>query len=86
MEDMLKTIIRPMGNSRGVIIPKPLLVQAGLEDEAEMTVEDGAIVLRKPAKSVRAGWAQAAQALAAAGDDQLVMPDFANDGDAELEW
>ncbi|MGH8531504.1 MAG: AbrB/MazE/SpoVT family DNA-binding domain-containing protein, partial [Gammaproteobacteria bacterium] len=32
----MKTTIRRMGNSQGVIIPKPLLAQIGLEDEAEM--------------------------------------------------
>ena len=83
---MMKTTIRPMGNSQGVIIPKPLLAQAGLEGEAEMTVEDGAIVLRKPNQPARAGWAEAARKIAEAGDDTLVIPEFANQGDAELEW
>lgn len=32
-----------IGNSRGVRIPKPLLEQAGLEDEVELTVVDGEI-------------------------------------------
>lgn len=40
--------IRPFGNSRGVIIPKPLLTQVGLQDEAEIFVQDGALVLRPP--------------------------------------
>ncbi len=75
-----------MGNSQGVIIPKPVLAQVGLEGEAEMTVEHDALVLRKPSKTVRAGWAQAAQKIAAAGDDALVMPEFANESDAELVW
>jgi antitoxin MazE len=35
----MRTRIRKMGNSQGVIIPKPLLAQAGLENEAEMVVE-----------------------------------------------
>lgn len=80
--------IRPIGNSRGVVLPKPVLAQAGLEDatDAEMTVEDGAIILRKPAKSPREGWAQAAQKLAAKGGDELVMGEFGNEGDAELAW
>ena len=38
--------IRPFGNSKGVIIPKPLLAQVGLQDEAEIEVQDGALVLR----------------------------------------
>ena len=76
-----------MGNSQGILIPKPLLAQVGLEGEAEMTVEDGAIVLRKPRQpATRTGWGQAAQAIAEAGDDALVMPDFGNQGDTEFQW
>jgi antitoxin MazE len=82
----MKTAIRKLGNSQGVIIPKPLLAQAGLEDEAEMVVEKGCIVLRRPQNKVRDGWAEASRRIASAGDDALVWPEFANDGDAELQW
>jgi antitoxin MazE len=82
----VKITIRRMGNSQGVIIPKPLLAQAGLEAEAEITVEKGAIVLRKPSTSLREGWAEASRRLAAAGDDALVWPEFANDADNDLKW
>ena len=82
----MKTTIRRMGNSQGVIIPKPLLAQVGLVDEAELVVEKGSIVLRKPSRKVRAGWAEASQRVAEAGDDAPVWPEFANDGDAELQW
>ena len=44
-----------MGNSQGVLIPKPILAQLGLEDEVEMEVENDAIVLRKPQKKARQG-------------------------------
>ena len=78
--------IRQIGNSQGFVIPKPLLTQVGLEGEAEMTIEGGAIVLRKPAKSVRAGWAEAAQKIAKCGDDELVMGEFVNEADKDLTW
>lgn len=80
--------IRRIGNSQGVVIPKPLLVQAGLDGEAgaEMTVEDGALVLRRPASQVRAGWAEAARSIAEVGDDELVMGEFGNEEDPELAW
>ena len=44
--------IRQIGNSQGVVIPKPLLGQLGLDAKAgvEMTIEDGALVLRRPAR------------------------------------
>jgi antitoxin MazE len=82
----MKTTIRKMGNSRGVIIPKPLLAQLGLEGEAEMAVENDAIVLRKPRRKARKGWAEASKALAASGNDALAWPEFGNEADAELAW
>lgn len=75
-----------MGNSQGVLIPKPILAQLGLEDEVDMSVEDDALVIRKPQKKAREGWAEASQAVAAAGDDALVMGEFPNADDAELVW
>ncbi|MGH8579842.1 MAG: AbrB/MazE/SpoVT family DNA-binding domain-containing protein [Gammaproteobacteria bacterium] len=82
----MKTTVRKMGNSRGVIIPKPFLVQIGLEREAEIVVESDAIVIRKPRRNVRAGWAEASAALSTSGDDALVWPEFSNAGDSTLEW
>lgn len=84
----MNVTIRAIGNSKGVVLPKPILAQAGLEDatDAEMTVENGVILLRKPASPTRAGWAEAAQQIAAKGGEELLMGEFANEDDAELTW
>jgi antitoxin MazE len=80
--------IRQIGNSQGVVIPKPVLAQLGLNSEAgaEMTIEGSALVLRRPASPPRAGWAEAARKIAEAGDDALVMGEFGNAADKELVW
>ena len=80
--------IRRIGNSQGVVIPKPVLVQLGLNCEAgaEMTIEGDALVLRKPASAARTGWAEAAKKIAEAGDDALVMGEFGNAGDSGMVW
>jgi len=36
--------------------------------------------------AVRTGWAEASKALAAAEDDALVWPEFANIDDENLDW
>ena len=84
----MQIAIRNIGNSKGVVLPKLLLAQVGLDEEsvADVAIENGAIVLRKPAQSVRAGWADAAKAVAAAGDDALLMGEFANADDELLSW
>jgi antitoxin MazE len=86
MEVAMLATIRRLGNSQGILIPKPLLQQIGLVDQAEMSIEGDALVLRKPKAAPRAGWAEESKALAAAGDDALVLPEFANEGDKELRW
>ncbi len=88
---MVKAIhvsIRQIGNSQGIVIPKPVLAQLGLNREAgaEMTIEGGALVLRRPASPARTGWAEAAKKIAEAGDDALVMGEFGNVADTELTW
>lgn len=82
----VQVAIRAIGNSKGIVIPKPVLAQLDLDRVAAMTVENGAIVLRKPASEVRAGWAQAAKIVAGRGEDALVLGEFGNADDADLQW
>jgi antitoxin MazE len=82
----LQVTIRQIGNSRGIVIPKPFLAQVGLEHEAQITVEGDAIVLRRLAKPVRTGWAAAAKRVAEKEDDELVMGEFSNADDSDLSW
>ena len=51
-----------------------------------MTFENGAIVLRKPVKLLRVGWADATSALASQGGDSLVLDAFGIADDAGLAW
>lgn len=84
----MEIAIRNIGNSKGVVLPKPFLAQVGLDGQATaiIEVENGAIVLRKPIKTFRAGWAQAAAAVSAKGGDALLMGEFGNLEDGELSW
>lgn len=83
----MRSKVQRIGNSRGVILPKPLLEQLALaDDEVDISLEGDAIVLRKPKKQLREGWAEAAAAMAAAGGDDVIWPEFANDFDAEWSW
>jgi antitoxin MazE len=80
------TTIRRLGNSRVILIPRPLLKQAGLGDQVEILVERNKLIVRRPGSAPRAGWVEASRKLAASGDDKLVWPEFANEADADLEW
>jgi antitoxin MazE len=78
----MKARLVRIGNSRGVRLPKPLIEQAGLGEEVELTVQDGALVIRNAAHP-RAGWAEAARTAQGAG--ALLDPADATRFDAE-EW
>jgi antitoxin MazE len=81
----MKTKLISIGNSKGVRIPSAVIKECGLRDELELRVENGAVVL-SPARGVREGWSAAFERMAAARDDEQVVPDsFENDFDLE-EW
>ena len=80
----MKTKIVRIGNSRGVRIPKPLLEQAGLEEEVELRIIESGIVIESVARP-RAGWGGAAAALSESGGDGLLDEPVGNDFD-ESEW
>ena len=52
----MKVSIVAIGNSRGVRLPKAVLEQVGLSDEAELSIENGCIVI-SPKRAPRRGWA-----------------------------
>ncbi len=80
----MKTKIVRIGNSRGVRIPKPLLEQAGLEDEVRLRVVESGIII-EGATTPRSGWGLAAELLRERGEDSLLDESVATDFD-ESEW
>lgn len=82
----MQVSIRKMGNSHGVLIPKPILLEMGLSEVAELTLNNGVIEIRPVKSHPRLGWAEDAQRIAAQADDALVWPALANDGDEALQW
>ncbi len=77
-----------MGNSAGIILPKPVLEElgVGVGDDLSLSLEKNWIILVPAKPHPRAGWAEAAKHLAAVGDDGLIWPEFGNLGDDHLEW
>ena len=82
----MEVAIRKMGNSQGVLIPKPILTQLGLDGTADLQVRNGVIEIRAVLRNLREGWADDARRLAEQGGAVLVWPEVANEGDDELIW
>jgi len=51
----MKTTLRRVGNSTGLIIPSAMLAECGLQRDIELTVENGRLIIA-PAQPPRAGW------------------------------
>jgi antitoxin MazE len=84
----MRTAVRKMGNSSGVIIPKPILKQLGVEagDDLDMSLDKDKIVLALIKQNPRAGWSAAAREIARHNDDALVWPEFGNIDDETFTW
>ena len=82
----MEVTIRKVGNSQGVLIPKPVLAQVGLQGTADLQVRDGVIEIRPVRRNPREGWAEGARTIAQHGDDAPVWPELGNVGDDELVW
>ena len=80
----MKTSIINIGNSQGVIIPSNLLrkLKLSFKSTVQIEINKGAIIIKPEA---RQGWAEAAQEIHAAGEDELLLEDFPNEFDKE-EW
>lgn len=83
--DMKARLVR-IGSSRGVRLPKPLIEEAGLGDEVELLVRDGAIIIA-PVRRPRSGWASAAKQLRQRGGDRLLdSPSTLRFDEDEWQW
>ena len=52
---MLLDVVQ-IGNSKGIRIPKAILKQCQIEDQVDLEVEDGKIILEARKKTPRKGW------------------------------
>lgn len=84
----MKTRLIKIGNSRGIRLPKTVIEQAGIDDEVELKVVKGRLVIRA-AKNPRAGWAESARLMHERGDDALIdgpLPSLTKFDEEEWEW
>jgi antitoxin MazE len=63
----MQTALRKMGNSTGMILPKPILKELGVESGAamEVVVENGRVIATPVKRKVREGWEEAAKRVGA---------------------
>ena len=84
----MQTSLRKMGNSTGLIVPRALLGEIGLSVGAvmDLQVKDGKLVASPVASSARAGWANAAEAVAEDTQEAAAWRAFPKEDDSALTW
>ena len=82
----MRTTVRKIGKSRGVLIPAALLAACRIENEIELRIADGRLVM-EPVRAPRVGWFDnfnASKETAARSSD---WPDvLAGDDEDDKDW
>jgi antitoxin MazE len=84
----MRSALRKMGNSSGVIIPKPQLAELGLKvgDPVDIAVEDGRLVVAAVKRIPREGWAEASALIGMEEEPDHDWLDMPTESDDEWEW
>jgi antitoxin MazE len=81
---MLVSVI-PIGNSRGIRIPKHIITELNIEDKVEMEVQDNEIVIRRIGKRSRQGWDELFSEMHKRSEDELLISDTLKNNSFEWE-
>ena len=81
----MKVALVPIGNSKGIRIPRSIIEQCGFGDQVEMRVSKGTLVLAA-AGQPREHWDEVFERMAAVGDDALLVPDEVAHPWDEADW
>ena len=82
---MLINII-PIGNSKGIRIPKAILDQCDIENEVDLEVKNGKIIIEPIKRIPRNGWTESFIQMAKTGEDQLLFEDAIDLEMEDWEW
>ena len=82
----MKASVVPIGNSKGIRIPKTVLEECKIGDEVELEVE-GQTILIKPVKhKPRKNWEKAFRKMHEQNEDSLILDDLLDAGTLDWEW
>lgn len=82
----MKVAIIPIGNSKGIRIPKVVLEQCHIKKEVNMEVKDESIIIRPFKEEPRKNWAEVFKKMHENGDDKLLIDDSIDFDMETWEW
>jgi antitoxin MazE len=82
----MKATIVPIGNSKGIRIPKAILEQCHIENEVVLEVEADNIIIKPVKKEPRKNWEPYFRKMKASKEDQLIIDDKIDLDMVNWEW
>lgn len=82
----MEVSIIPIGNSKGIRIPKSILQQLNIHEKVELLVHNKEILIKPINEKPRVGWSDEFFKMHNNGDDKLLIPDIENQDSFEWEW
>ena len=71
----MKAIIVPIGNSKGIRIPRAVLEQCHFTNEVDLEVKGDTVILKSIKKRARQGWDEAFKTMHANDEDKPIIED-----------
>ena len=82
----MKVSVVPIGNSKGIRLPKAILEQLQVSDQMELEVENQQIILRPINKKPRSGWEESLREMNKNQEDELLIPETGTEEVFDWEW
>ncbi len=82
---MLVSIV-PIGNSKGIRLPKAILEQLQIADTVELEIDNQQIILKPVHLSPRKGWREAFVKMRDRKEDSMLIPEETDSGAFTWEW
>ncbi len=82
----MKATIVPIGNSKGIRIPKTILEQCNIEKEVVLEIEGQSIIIKPFKKEPRKNWEQYFRKMKVRNEDRLIIDDKIDLDVADWEW
>jgi len=82
----MKVAIIPIGNSKGIRIPKAILKQCHIEKDVDLEVKGNSIVIKSIKKEPRKNWEQYFKKMKENEDDNLIIDDKVDLDMVNWEW
>ena len=82
----MKATIVPIGNSKGIRIPRAVLEQCHFTNEVELEVKGDTLILKSLNKKPRQGWDEAFKTMHVKGEDKPLLEDTLDLNTKDWQW